>query len=228
VIGERSVAAAHEALSKTADLRRAVNSARVRLEEQRRRAELLRAELAALRELARRAPAPDAMEAVRDSARVLATSLGSGARRAARTMLPYAALAAFAAAYDGRVPAPPAPAIAALAEAPATRPPLPPLSAAPRAAREIEQGEQEALLLADQWRSPSDGRTLAERAGAAPEPPGAPSRWSVDRTGERTYRVSLRADGGVEYELDVDLASGAAVPTPETAALLAPALVSRL
>lgn len=223
-----------ESARRAAELRRSVNAARVRLDEQRRQLERARVELAALRALAQRARTPDAMEAVRDSARVLATSLGSGALRLARNVLPYAALAAFAVAYDGLGSAPrpaaKAPSVSDAARAPAARPPLPPLAAAPAPAAEADEGEQEALLLADEWRSPIDGRALAQRAGVALDLPGAPPRWSVERTGESTYRVGLRADGGARYELDVDLSAGRAAPTPETEELLAPAsaLASRL
>jgi len=206
--------------ARATDLRRAVNASRVRLDEQRREAERLRAELAELLKRAAEAPAPRmaapaAAKTVSDSARVGAVSGAAGRRRTASLALPIAALALFIAGQQaGLALQRPAPTDPAPAPAEPTRPPLPPLEAAlaTTGATAADEGAEKALLLAAAWREPQDGLTLDERFGPAVDLPGVAATWEAERTDERSYRVTRRAPNGDEYAFDVDLSLGRVVP----------------
>ena len=76
-----------------------------------------------------------------------------------------------------------------------------------------------------------DSKNLVEEAARlAPgvEPPGTRPAWTVGRTGAFAYQVSFRASADAPvYDFDVNLDARQVSPTPDTAALLAPRLVSR-
>lgn len=189
----------------------------------------LSAQVAALRAALRTLP-PERREAVADSARERqATSPRSGGPRASRRWLPYAAIAAVALFLEvnGRRSAPPAdPALFALAR-PALVLPSGPQSAPGVPVLSEDDRSQEALHLVQEWRLPGDEAPLLERMGGAVELPGAPSAWSVERTGERTYRVSWRAPGAATaHAFEADLDARTVWPAPETQALLSPGLAA--
>ena len=187
----------------------------------------LRAEVTVLRELASLGAAPPACssipsplpacvraavvkEASEDSAPSEAsfrTELHPFARRAA----PYAAIVAFAVAFQLK----PAPRSAAGAP-----PPAPPAAQ--------DDGADEALLLVHEWRLPGDERPSVERFDNGVRLPGREPAWKAEVAGERIYRVSYRAsDDAPRYDFDVDLNARRVDPTPETADLLAPRLTAR-
>lgn len=198
---------------KALGLRESVNGARARLHNQRETLRRLRAELSELKELARAgvpvaAAAPLAAPAARK-------------RAAAARWLPYAALAVFAVASRAPERRPEAP--AAVAEA--ARPPR--VEPAAEAAADDDRGD-EAIALVHEWRVPGDDRPVVERLQRDPAPPGARPAWSVERTGEATYRVSFRpARAESALEFDVDLDARRVEPSPGTAELLAPRLTAR-
>jgi hypothetical protein len=195
-----------ELLDKTLNLRESVNSSRARMSAQRETMERLHREIAELRALALK-------ETVSASAPA-AVSFKAGGRYDSWKPVPYLALFFVAVGmqlHAPRVDAPPAPTV----------------SAAPVAAIE-DDGADEALLLAHDWRLPGDERPLSERLGEGGDPPGAQPQWTAERTGERTYRVSFRPNGADSgYDFDVDLTARRVDPTPETAELISPRLVSR-
>lgn len=226
------LASADEFQQRAATLRRAVNASRARLGEQNLRAEVLRRELAALRERA----ACAVTEAVSDSARVGAAPLTAevGGRGRAVCGLAAFSLGAFtlAALAFGRPPAA-APATEAApvdtSLAAAALPALPVLSWT-RPDESIPTDDDEgaqALLLAAAWRDPEDGQTLDERLGAPVDLPGAPPAWNAERTGARSYLVRRRGPAGEIDELAVDLALGSVEPSVVTRRRRNPALVSR-
>ncbi len=209
--------------ARTAELRRAVNATRARLEQQRLAAAALRDELAVLRRLAREraASAPRTPRARRAGAR---------ARHAAAV-----AALALAAVIVGRFPAPPAVAKAPPAPAVRVRPPaLPrpgpePALAAPAGEPRSDDGGDDAaraLLLAQRWRAP-DGLSLDERFGDPSDPPGAPKTWRTERVGERRYAVIRREPSGAEDEIVVDLELGRVQPAGRTRRRLSGYLLSR-
>lgn len=184
----------------------------------------LSAQVAALRATLKALP-PERREAVADSARERqATSPRSGGRTRSRNWLPYAAITVFALSleYAGRRAPRPLPDSFAFAR-PAAVAPAGVVSApgAPLAPGAEDDASGEALHLAQEWVPPGDAMTLLERFGDGL--PGAPAAWSVERTGERTYRVSARRGGGESWEFDADLDARAVTPAPETAERLAPA-----
>ena len=206
---------------KTLGLRDSVNSARAHLYNQRETLRGLCAELAALRRLAAAPiPAPVEKEAAPDSARAVATSLPTGAVRrqvSLAGLLPYAVLAAFAIA--SQLPAR-RPAIAAATEVLQAGP-------APEPVADDDRGD-EAVSLVRGWHVPGDDRPIIERVQHPSQPPGARPAWSVERTGNTTYRVSFRpmdTEPALEFEADLDARS--VEPSPDTAELLAPRLSAR-
>lgn len=194
---------------KALGLRESVNGTRARLYNQRETLRRLRAEVAALKELARTG-APIAEEAAPDSRRVSLSQF-----------LPYAALAVFAVAAQLPQRRPAAlPAIAAPARLLRAEPPA-------EAATDDDRGD-EAIALVHEWRVPGDDRPIFERLQQAPELPGTRPAWSVERTGESTYRVSFRpAQAETAMEFDVDLDARRVDPSTSTAELLAPRLTAR-
>lgn len=201
---------------KALGLRESVNGTRARLYNQRETLRRLRAELAELKELSRTGvPVPPA-----------ATSLTPDAPRRRVSLsgfLPYAVLAAFAVVSQLPERRPAAlPAIAAPARL---------LRAEPEALAAAEADDDrgdEAIALVHEWRVPGDDRPMVERLQQAPEPPGARPAWSVERTGEATYRVSFRpAQAETALEFDVDLDARRVDPSSGTAELLAPRLTAR-
>jgi hypothetical protein len=189
-LGERSMD------DRAVELRRAVNSSRARLLEQRRQAEALIAELDALRADAD-ARSTALEEAVSDSAR-------GGAASPAADKSGRARLAVFFAAPQLSVPSPQAASPAPMRAMPA-RPPLPAFTPVPARAEDEGDGAQQALLLASAWRDPRDGRTLDERLGDPVDLPGAAAAWDAERTGEKTYLVTRHSPDGETDELNVDL-----------------------
>lgn len=189
-------------------LRRSVDETRVRLRRQSAALRELRSSLAELRRLAAQPPPSPAAE---DSA---------PPKPWARTRLvPYAALAVFALAYQFTTHRPP-----------------PPTEIAPRAALSYrsapldEDGDRgnEAIALVCEWRAPGDDRPLLERVLQPTEPPGTPPAWRAERTGEVTYRVTFHpADADSSLDFEVDLDARRVDPLPETAGLLAPRLTAR-
>ncbi|MBI3566104.1 MAG: hypothetical protein HY079_12975 [Elusimicrobia bacterium] len=171
------------------------------------------------------APAPVVKEAAADSAPAAAsfrTDFGPFARRAA----PYAAIMAFAVAFELR-PAP-RPSGLPLSAADAAAPKPAPDAVRPAPAVLEDDGADEALLLVHEWRLPGDERTVAERLDDGVQLPGAEPAWSAERTGERVYRVSYRPPAGEPvYDFDVDLDARRVDPTPDTAELIAPRLTAR-
>ncbi|OGR90764.1 MAG: hypothetical protein A2V88_08050 [Elusimicrobia bacterium RBG_16_66_12] len=198
---------------KALGLRESVNGARARLYNQRETLRRLRAEAAELKELARAGVPVVAAEPLAASA---ARKRASPAR-----FLPYAALAVFAAASrppERRPEAPPA--VAEAARPPRAEP-------AAEAAADDDRGD-EAIALVHEWRVPGDDRPVVERLQRDSELPGARPAWSVERTGEATYRVSFRpAQAESALEFDVDLDARRVDPSPDTAELLAPRLTAR-
>lgn len=219
---------------KALGLRESVNGARARLYNQRETMRRLQAELAELKELARTgmvipppaAVAPVVKEAAADSARVVAASLKTDAPRQRVSMsklLPYAVLASFAvmSQWPQRQPAT-LPAIAAPAHL--LRADAVPASTV---ASDDDRGD-EAIALVHEWRVPGDDRPIAERLEQTVELPGSRPAWSVERTGESTYRVSFQpAQAESALEFDVDLDARRVDPSPDTAEMLAPRLTAR-
>jgi hypothetical protein len=232
---------------KALTLHESANSSRERMNAQAQRLERLRGEIAALRAMvggplpvpAAAAPAPAPKAAASVPTRRASIMKGIAADSASMAVsfktnggawkrLPYALIFLIAIAMQfhstaGRAsvsPAPQAPLLTAAA-------PLPAAPASPEVVVE-DDGAAEALLLAHDWHLPGDEFPLSERLGSATTPPGSLPEWMVERTGERTYRVSYRpgrADTG--YDFDVDLNARTVDPTSETADLIAPRLVSR-
>ncbi|NNN04328.1 MAG: hypothetical protein HKL90_00360 [Elusimicrobia bacterium] len=225
-------ASADELQNRAAFLRRAVNASRARLDEQNRRAEALRRELADLR----RRAACAAKEAVSDSARVGAAPLAAESRGRACSVWGFTALglgafvlAALAAARKPAAAPPEPPASAEISSAAAPLPALPVL-ATTRSDEFLPTDDDEAaqaLLLAARWQAPEDGQTLDERLGPPVDLPGAPPAWSAERTGARSYVVRRRGPAGEVDELRVDLALGSVEPSPGTRRRLSPPLVTR-
>jgi hypothetical protein len=223
---------------KALNLRESVNSSKARLFAQREQLTRLRAQISALRALAEspvpvpaRAflapaaprPLPVVKETVSDSAPA-AVSFKTGGAARLRAALPYAAILAVAVAVQMR-PVPRLEAGIPLAAAVPTAPS--PSRAAPASAFE-DDGADEALLLAHEFRLPGDERPLAERLNAGTNPPGSRPAWTAERTGERTYRVRYQpSDAALGYDFDVDLDARRVEPTPETTELIAPRLASR-
>ena len=185
---------------KALNLRRRVNSAHVRISAQKETLERLRREFAELRALA-------------DQPRPATAYFKTGSGYAAWQPVPYIAIFFVAAGLPLHSPRPqPARAAAAPEPAAVSRPSPAPI---------LDDGADEALMLARDWRLPGDERPLSERLGLAENPPGAQPEWTVGRTGERTYRVSFRprrSEAG--YDFDVDLGDRRVEPTPETAKLI--------
>ena len=206
---------------KALNLRESVNSSRARMSAQRERLERLRVEIAELRALVEKplpvraaAPAPFLKEAVPDSA---PKTTGRAWKHLPYALIFVAAIGLQVHAVPGRALAAPALPVAAVAT-------LPPAS--PEAVAE-DDGADEALMLAHDWRLPGDERPLAERLGSGTNPPGSQPEWTAERTGERIYRVSFRpARADVSYDFDVDLTAHSVDPTPETAELIAPRLAA--
>ena len=195
-----------ELRDKALNLRESVNSSRARMTAQREAMERLHREIAELR-------ASLMKEAVSGSAPA-AASFKAGARHDSWRPVPYIALFFVAVGMQFHAPR-------------VDAPPASPVSAAPAVAIE-DDGAEEALLLARDWRLPGDERPLSERLGEGGDPPGAQPQWTAERTGERTYRVSFRSNGADSgYDFDVDLTARRVDPTPETAGLISPRLVSR-
>lgn len=171
-------------------------------------------------------PAPVVKEAAADSAPAAApfrADFGPFARRAA----PYAAIVAFAIAFELK-PAPRPSAGLPLAAADAAAPQPAADAARPAPLAFADDGADEALLLVHEWRVPGDERTIAERLDPGVQLPGAEPAWSAERTGERVYRVSYRPPAGAPaYDFDVDLDARRVDPTPDTAELIAPRLTAR-
>ena len=221
---------------KALNLRRSVNSSRARMSAQKERLERLRREIAELRALVEKPPlsapatgairltpisAPFVKEAVSVSAAATAP-FKTGARYDSWKPVPYIAIFFVAAGlqlHASRAKALAARAVFPAMPAVAVRAPMPALD---------DGGADEALLLAHDWRLPGDERPLSERLGSDTNPPGTRPEWTAERTGERTYRVTFRANrADVGYDFDVDLTARRVDPTPETAELISPALVSR-
>ena len=228
---------------KALNLRESINSSKARMFAQRERLTRLRAEISALRALAESRPAhpaqapapipvpvparafivPIVKEIVSDSAPAT-VSFKAGAAPSRGTVLPYALILAAAVAVQMRPVARleggiPLTAVVLTAPSPA--------SAAPAGAFE-DDGSDEALLLAHEFKLPGDERPLAERFDTGSNPPGSRPAWTAERTGERTYRVRYQsADAAIGYDFDVDLDARRVEPTSETAELIAPRLASR-
>jgi hypothetical protein len=204
-----------ELRDKALNLRESVNSSRARMSAQQERLEKLRRDLAELRELVSKEPAPVSASA--------AASFRTGSRFGSLRSAPYVAI--FFAAMGLQVHA-------TRPRAAVTMPPMPAVAEAPNPApllNEEDGGAQEALLLAHEWKLPGDERSLSERLGADTNPPGSKPEWTAERTGERTYRVTFQPSGAdAGYDFDVDLAARRVDPTPETAELISPRLASRL
>ena len=213
-------------------LRRSVNSSRARMSAQKERLERLRREIEELRALVEKphaasAPAgptlvrsaPLVKEAVSVSAAATA-SFKTGARFDSWKPVPYIAI--FFVAVGMQLHASRAKARAAHAAVPMTAPLA---TAAPDL---DDDGAAEALLLAHDWRLPGDELPLSERLGSDTNPPGTQPEWTAERTGERTYQVTYRANRSeASYDFNVDLTARRVDPTPETAELISPRLVSR-
>ena len=207
-----------ELRDKALNLREAVNSSRARMSAQQETLERLRREIAELRALVDEplplVSAPFVKEAAPDSAPA-AVSFKTGARYDSWKPVPYIAIFFLAVGmqlHAARTAAPPPPAAVLVAPAVALE----------------DDGADEALLLARDWRLPGDERPLSERLGGDTNPPGTQPEWTAERTGERTYRVSFRANrSDLGYDFDVDLAARRVDPTTETAELISPRLVSR-
>lgn len=206
------------------NLRESVNSSRARMSAQRDQLARLRAEVAALRSLVDQPVAPRPKPVLKEAAPISAVgtvSLKTGTRASGARLLPYAAILGVAVAFQLR-PAPRraagVPVAAAASQAAVIAAPL----AAPIS---VDDAADEALLLAHEWRMPGDDRALSDRLDPGVQPPGAPPAWNVERTGDRVYRVTFRADdASPAYDFDVDLAARRVDPTPDTAALMAPTL----
>lgn len=215
-----------EIQDKALNLRESVNSSRARMSAQKERLERLRREIAELRALVGQPasrPAPVLKEAAPVSAAGTVSSKTDSCRDSWRPA-PYVAI--FFAAVGLQVHASrPGNAFVAPVAAPAAATVA--ATASPRPSLD-DGGADEALLLAHDWRLPGDERTLSERLGADTNPPGSQPQWTAERTGERTYRVTFKAsDADDAYDFDVDLAGRRVDPTPETAELISPRLVSR-
>jgi len=194
---------------KALKLRASIDRAHSRLLDQKETLERLRAEAAALQALARKI-------AERPAPNPLPSPLSK--RRSYAGLIPYAALALFALAtqvpqrrhesFPAKTPAPPAPVEATLQA-------------------NDDQGE-EAVALVQEWRAPGDERILADRLGGTLELPGTRSPWSTERTGEKTYRVSLEArELQPRLDFDVDLDARRVDPSPDTAQFLTPSLAAQ-
>ena len=210
-------------------LRRSVNSSRARMSAQKERLERLRTEIEELRALVEKphAPAAHASSTLVRSAPIMkedvavsaaaTSSLKTGARADSWKPVPYIAIFFVAVGmqlHAARAKARVAPASVPMTAALAT--PAPALD---------DDGAAEALLLAHDWRLPGDELPLSERLGGDTNPPGTQPEWTAERTGERTYRVSYRANrADVGYDFDVDLTVRRVDPTPETAELISPRL----
>jgi hypothetical protein len=227
-----------ELRDKALNLRESVNSSRARMSAQKERMERLRRDIAELRALvekplpapaysfvsesapARSAPlrsAPFVKEVVSVSAAATA-SFRTGAPDRSWKPVPYIAIFFVAVGLQ----------LHAARTARRIMPAAPPVAARPSPAIDDDDGADEALLLAHDWRLPGDERPLSERLGSDTTPPGAQPEWTAERTGERTYRVSFRPSASeTGYDFDVDLAARRVDPTAETADLISPRLVSR-
>ncbi|MFI5346289.1 MAG: hypothetical protein ACHQ51_07940 [Elusimicrobiota bacterium] len=238
---------------KALNLRESVNSSRARLYAQREQITRLRAQISALRALAESRPpaakapspapapipvpiparafvvpvvsrpSPVVKEIAPDSAPAAVPFRPDNAARLWKA-LPYAAILAvgvFVQVQPGPRREGGVPLTAVVLAAPS------PAAPAPESVFE-DDGADEALLMAHEFRLPGDERPLAERLNAGSNPPGSRPAWTAERTGDRTYRVRYQsADEAVGYEFDVDLDARRVEPTPETAELIAPRLASR-
>lgn len=194
------------------NLREAVNSSRARMSVQREQLARLRGQIAELRALASAAPAtPPSPRLPHRRAR-------------AWQAVPYALILGVLIASQPQLTSRPAPPV--LVSAP-LHAPVP--DASPTTPTLEDDGASEALLLIHEWRLPGDERTVAERLDSSGvNPPGSRSAWTAERTGERVYRVSFHpGTDAPSYDFDVDLDSRRVDPSPETAELIAPRLVSR-
>ena len=201
-----------ELRDKALNLRESVNSSRARMSAQTEKMERLRREIAELRaSIDKTLPAP------------AADSFKTGARYRWRKPVPYIAI--FLAAVGMQLRGSRSAAPSARSAVPAA----PVVATAPSTPAAIgDNGADEALLLAHDWRLPGDERPLSERLGSDTNPPGTQPEWTAEPTGERTYRVSFRPSGSdTGYDFDVDLAARRVDPTPETAELISPRLASR-
>ena len=213
-----------ELRDKALNLRESVNSSRARMSAQQERLERLRRDIADLRALvgqavpARVSPAPFMKEAAPVSAAETA-SFKTGSRSNSWRSAPYIAIFFAAAGLQVHASQPrlaPATGAASAVAVAASPEPI------------LDGGADEALMLAHDWRLPGDERPISERLGGGTNPPGSQPQWTADRTGERTYRVTFKPSGSeAAYDFDVDLASRRVDPTPETAELISPRLVSR-
>ena len=225
-----------ELRDKALNLRESVTSSRARMSAQKERLERLRREIAELRALVEKPLSGPTVEAVRpasdrsapfvkEAASVSAAATApfkTGARYDSWKPVPYIAI--FFLAVGMQMHASRAKALAARAAFPA----MPAVAVRPPAPVLDDGGADEALLLAHDWRLPGDERPLSERLGSDTNPPGTQPEWTAERTGERTYRVTFRANrAGAGYDFDVDLTARRVDPTPETAELISPRLVSR-
>ena len=181
------------------------------------------------------APSPRAFSPIpaparpKEAVRTSAAATASSARAGFATLAPYLAIVAFAAVFElrsGRHEAVPAD-MSDLARPAATV-----VSAGRAAAKGApvvgdEDRSQEAMLLVHEWKLPGDDKTLGDRLGGEVEMPGTRPAWSVERTGERAYRVTYQLSAeSAPYSFEADLESRVVWPAPDTAELLAPRLAS--
>ena len=209
---------------KALNLREAVNSSRARMNAQNDHMARLRAQIASLREMleesiltvAAGVPAPATPVSKETAAESAPTAVSFQAGARPWRTLPYAAILAVALAIQLRA-------------APHRSEEIPsPSAAVPASAVSEDDGANEALLLVHEWRLPGDERALSDRLDPGVELPGAKPAWTVERTGELAYRVSFHAgEDAPSYDFDVDLDAHRVDPTPDTAELIAPRLVSR-
>lgn len=227
-------------------LRESARTAQARLVAREESLARLRAQVDLLKRSLGSRPAP-AKEAAPDSARVAAASLpragaavaaaaapdvatGSGRPRGRlRALAPYAAILLCAAGLErGRSvrPAPLSPELVRLAR-PAFVPAAGHATAKGAPVVGDDDRSQEALLLVHEWKLPGDLKTLGERLGGELDLPGGRPTWSVERTGERAYRVTHQAGADARpYSFDADLDARMVWPAPETQELLAPQLAA--
>lgn len=220
-------------------LHEAAQTAKTRLAERAEALNRLRGQVAMLKASLQPAPAPRGRaepipvpekEAAMDSARFTTASLPRPGNW--RSYAPYAAIAACAVLIElggARRPGPASPNLTAL-----TRPAPAVVSNARAAAKGAlvvadEDRSQEALLLVHEWMLPGDEKSLGDRLGGELDLPGGKPSWSVERTGERGYRVTFQAGAkDLPYAFEADLESRVVWPTPETQELLAPRFTAAL
>lgn len=173
-------------------------------------------------------PAPPPVR-VKEAVRISATATASSTRAGFATLAPYLVILAFAGVVEARG------ARRAAAEADYSDLARPAVSVAAQGQASAkgalvvgdEDRSQEALLLVHEWKLPGDDKSLGDRLGGVVDVPGTRPAWSVERTGEKSYRVTYQMSAeSASYSFDADLEGRVVWPAPDTAELLAPQLAS--